>query len=200
MFGIPAAQAAKLKTIGSQLAGGSMGDSGTLMDSVQAHTDKIFGDGDTSKFVENFENMSAGVAQSADAMHAAKVGATETVSSPIAKVAGQFAPMMEGGPENGFSGATAGANLAKLGELPLDQNPVDVVDKLIAGNSLEAKSAFMAAHGNLNTDSTTAAQATTVLSSLKSSKAIDEMKTILKTPSAKLTSGSDIMDLSLIHI
>jgi hypothetical protein len=102
--------------------------------------------------------------------------------------------MMEGGPENGFSGATTGANLAKLGELPLDQNPVDVVDKLIAGNAVEAKAAFMAAHGSLDTDSITSAQATSVLSSLKSSKAIDELTTVLKTPNAKLTSGSDIMD------
>ena len=194
MFGIPAAQAAKLKTIGSQLAGASMGDTGTLMDSVQAHTDKIFGEGDLSKFAENFGQMETAMEQSAQAMHAATVGATETVSSPLAKVAGQFGPMMEGGPEGGFSGATAGANLAKLGELPLDQNPVDVVDKLIAGNALEAKTAYMAAHGSLDTDTLTAAQATSVLSSLKSPRALEEMKTVLKTPNATIASGSDIMD------
>jgi hypothetical protein len=194
MFGIPSAQAAQLKSIASQLAGGSMGDGGTLMDSVQAHTDKILGGGDPSKFVENFGQMEQAMAQSADAMHAAKVGATETVSSPIAKVAGQFAPMMEGGPEGGFSGATASANLAKLGEMPLDQNPVDVVDKLITGNAVEAKAAFMAAHGSLDTDSITATQATSFLAGQTSKSSLAEMKTILKTPDAKLASGSDLMD------
>ena len=194
MFGIPSAQAAQLKSIGSQLAGGSMGDGGTLMDSVQAHTDKILGGGDPSKFVENFGQMEQAMEQSAQAMHAATVGATETVSSPLAKVAGQFGPMMEGGPEGGFNGATAGANLAKLGEMPLDQNPVDVVDKLIAGNALEAKAAFMAAHGSLDTDSITATQANDVLKTLKSPKALEEMKTVLKTPNATITSGDDIMD------
>jgi hypothetical protein len=194
MFGIPSAQADKLKSIASKIAGGSMGDGGTLMDSVQAHTDKILGGGDPSKFVENFGQMEQAMEQSAQAMHAAEVGATETVSSPLAKVAGQFGPMMEGGPESGFNGATSGANLAKLGEMPLDQNPVDVVDKLITGNSLEAKTAFMAAHGSLDTDSLTATQATSVLSSLKSPKALSEMKTVLKTPNATISSGSDIMD------
>jgi len=194
MFGIPSAQADKLKSIASKIAGGGLGDTGTLMDSVQAHTDKILGGGDPSKFVENFGQMEQAMEQSAQAMHAATVGATETVSSPLAKVAGQFGPMMEGGPEGGFSGATSGANLAKLGELPLDQNPVDVVDKLIAGNAVEAKAAFMAAHGSLDTDSITSAQATSVLSSLKSPKALAEVKTVLKTPSATIASGSDIMD------
>jgi hypothetical protein len=194
MFGIPSAQAAQLKEIGNKLVGASMGDTGTLMDSVQEHTDKILGGGDPSKFAENFGQMQQAMEQSAQAMHAAKVGATETVSSPLAKVAGQFGPMMEGGPEGGFSGATVGGKLATLGEMPLDQNPVDVVDKLITGNAVEAKAAFMAAHGSLDTDSITATEATSVLSSLKSSKAMAEIKTVLKTPNATLSSGSDIMD------